>query len=197
MKEQRPLDLDSAIRLHECNARVFNELNSSLQEQDELNLVAWLKEYKELKEKSKDVPPAYYSKASYQNTDNGITVTERGWAGHYILARDCLFRRNTLIQYKDKSYIVSTIGGKYKRTEKTLDMDTIGHNRYYETEVFRADKNNPYYDAYSPNSIAGFYKAITANSYNELFEKYPHPDLSANDMHEETVREVMEYIQQE
>lgn len=195
MKEQRPLDLDSAIKLHECNAKVFGDLHSTIQQQDELNLVAWLKEYKELKENKQDEAPMLDTKASYQ--DGAFKVTERGWAGHYILSRECLFRRNTLIQYKDKAYIVSTIGGKYKRTEKSLDMDTIGHNRYYETEVFRADKNNPYFDAYSPNSIAGFYKAITANSYDELFEKYPHPDLSANDMHEETVREVMEYIQQE
>ena len=72
---------------------------------------------------------------------NEVKVTERGWAGHFILADRCLFRRNTLLEYKDKKWVVSTVGAYRNRENK---MDSIGYCRWYETGVFEAYEKNGY-----------------------------------------------------
>jgi hypothetical protein len=108
-----------------------------------------------------------------------IKRTERGWAGHFICAHDCLFRRNTLLENSETGakIIVSTVG-LMRRGES---IETIGFNRYYETMAFAAEHNGRYWDARvsrevdfdSPWSIA------------EL-----DADDKANDMHEAVVQEL-------
>ena len=75
---------------------------------------------------------------------NEVNVIERGWAGHFILADRCLFRRNTLLEYKDKKWVVSTVGAFRNHENK---IDNIGHRRWYETMAFEASEKNGYIDA--------------------------------------------------
>lgn len=130
-----------------------------------------------------------------------VKRTERGWAGHFICARDCEFRRNTLLEYKDKKWIISTVGCMRAKTtigsyQKAGDLAPIGAKRWYETMAFEAKE----YDIYNDADVR---KEINFNSewgiwgkdWKEVMEKYnQHPDLAANDMHEKVVEELMEKI---
>lgn len=69
---------------------------------------------------------------------NEVKRTERGWAGHYICSYKCLFRRNTLLEYKDVKVVVSTVGAQLE-SDRPRRFDTVGHGRYYETAAFMAD----------------------------------------------------------
>ena len=109
---------------------------------------------------------------------SGVIRQERGWAGHFICANRCRFRRNTLLTYNDIRIVVSTVGlmvcdGK---------IETIGHNRYFETMAFHADKNdNRYFDA-------DVSKQVYFDSEWAIAE--PNADDRANEMHEAVVLEI-------
>lgn len=72
-----------------------------------------------------------------------LKITERGWPGHFICADQCVYRRNTLIEYGNKRVIVSTVGNR--RDDKGV-IQIVGLDRYYETMAFRAKKANGYWE---------------------------------------------------
>ena len=81
-----------------------------------------------------------------------VKVTERDWAGHLIFADACWFRRNTLLEYKDKKWIVSTVGAmpanKYSLDKSENGFTTIGFGRYYETMAFDISNSGDLADAF-------------------------------------------------
>jgi hypothetical protein len=72
-----------------------------------------------------------------------IKETWRGWQGH--LCVHCRFHLNTLIEYKDKKIVVSTVGNWLDDMIKKYG--TIGIGRKFETYVFNADLSNEWLDA--------------------------------------------------
>jgi hypothetical protein len=74
-----------------------------------------------------------------------VTVTERGWAGHFCAGHNCRFRRNTLIQSERDAVVVSTVG-QYVPS-RAAEPQEIGCERYYETMAFGATKQGEYMDA--------------------------------------------------
>lgn len=66
----------------------------------------------------------------------------KGYQGHYIC--DCRFHLNTLID----DIVISTVGQKFKNLNDRgfNNIELIGHNRYYETNVFKVDKGNDFLD---------------------------------------------------
>lgn len=123
-----------------------------------------------------------------------VKRTERGWAGHFIAANSCRFRRNTLLEYKDLKWVVSTVGCYYIGGH----IETIGRERWYETMVFEATYQNGYLDADVAKQIEISQAwGIWGRTWEEVEENYPTPDNAANDMHERIVDEMIERIRGE
>lgn len=122
-----------------------------------------------------------------------VKRTERGWAGHFICAHNCKFRRNTLLEYGDKKWIVSTVGSY--NNPITGAVESIGFNRWYETMAFEAADMGGYLEAIVENEIKIDSECgIWGDTWNEVVEKYPNVDNWANDMHEKVVMEMIEKI---
>lgn len=126
---------------------------------------------------------------------NEVKVTERGWAGHFILADRCLFRRNTLLEYKDKKWVVSTVGAYRNRENK---MDYIGYRRWYETMTFEGQEENGFIEANVEEETFFNYKCgIWGDSWKEVCDNcHGTPDNVANDMHDKVVSELIEKIKE-
>lgn len=120
---------------------------------------------------------------------NKVKRTERGWSGHFIAADDCLYHRNTLLEYGEQKVVVSTIGRhipirqrqEYWKSGK-VKFDTVGHNRYFETKAFLADDSR-YHDADVTKEI-GF-------SANWELDK-PDMEMEADTMHDAVCNEISE-----
>ena len=111
-----------------------------------------------------------------------VKRTERGWAGHFICADRCAFRRNTLLEYKNQKIVVSTVGRMYDDKGK---LDTVGHNRYFETMAFMSDlKDSEFHDM-------DVEKEIQLDCDWQLNEV---DDNKANEMHENAVKWVSEQM---
>ena len=129
-----------------------------------------------------------------EKANQEVTITERGWAGHFVGSKSCLFRRNTLIQYGDKKWVVSTVGSYINMNN---NIDTIGHNRWYETMAFES-KYDEYDDAdiSKPISFESDW-SLYAETWDDLEKEFPKPDIAANNMHEKVVKELSEKIKEE
>ena len=126
---------------------------------------------------------------------NEVKVTERGWAGHFICCDRCLFRRNTLLEYNDRKWVVSTVGA-FRNHEKKID--SIGHRRWYETKAFEAKEKLGYIEADIEKEI--FFNSewgIWGDSWKEVCDNcHDTPDNAANDMHDKVVSELIEKIKE-
>ena len=110
-----------------------------------------------------------------------VKTTERGWAGHFICAYKCQFKRNTLLEYKDIKIVVSTVGEMLQDVNKRK-YDTRGVGRNYETMAFHSDpKDTKYNDA-------DVSRRVSFDSEWQIKELGK--DNEANDMHENVVDEI-------
>ena len=115
---------------------------------------------------------------------SGVIRTERGWAGHFICANRCRFRRNTLLAYNDIKIVVSSVG----LMEIDGKFDTVGAGRHFETMAFHADKNDKrYFDA----DVSKQVYFDTDWSIAEV-----DADDKANEMHEAVVAEISTKLEQ-
>ncbi len=113
-----------------------------------------------------------------------IKTTERGWAGHFICANHCAFRRNTLIEYKDIKIAVSTIGSMWLNGEYV----TIGDCRYYETKAFYSDTGDKkYHDIDVKKEID-----LDCKCHIERIDE--DSDNEANGMHDNAVKWICEQL---
>ena len=118
---------------------------------------------------------------------NWYTLTERGWAGHYILSGRCLFRRNTLIEYGFHKIIISTVGNLVDDTipERPVIQMGVMPGHFYETMAFYADRRSKYFDA-------NVRKPVKINM-STVITKHG-KDIEANKMHEAVVKEIIDRI---
>jgi len=116
-----------------------------------------------------------------------VRRTERGWAGHFICANQCRFRRNTLLEYEDIKIVVSTVGLQENPLKgKGYGFDEmfseIGADRYYETMAFHAKPGDTrYHDADVEREV--FFDSPWSISEVDADDK-------ANVMHEVVVKEI-------
>lgn len=113
-----------------------------------------------------------------------VKKTERGWAGHFICADRCLFRRNTLLECDKIKVVVSTVG--LMREPLKEKITEIGCDRHFETMAFHSKKGDKrYHDADVTRQID--FESPWSISEEDADDK-------ANDMHEVVVDEIMERL---
>ena len=113
-----------------------------------------------------------------------VKVTERGWPGHFCCAPYCLFRRNTLLEYKDIKIVVSTVGFYFN--EHLRKFVEIGCERYYETMAFHSLAND---DKYHDADVSREVQFESKWSIDYLYA-----DDEANEMHENVVNELTDKL---
>ncbi len=117
-----------------------------------------------------------------------IKRTERGWAGHFICASRCRFRRNTLLEYKNIKIVISTVGLMESFDNKENKFEEVGLNRYFETMVFHANLNDTrYYDIDVEKQIS-----FDSNWFISEIDA----DDKANIMHKNVINEISENLLQ-
>ena len=116
-----------------------------------------------------------------------VKRTERGWAGHFIAASSCRFRRNTLLECGDIKIVVSTVGAMYLNGK----IEEIGVDRHYETMVFHVDPKSEDYKDVDVSRQVWFDSPWSLKV--KKTDKFI--DLKANDMHEAVVKELTEKLE--
>lgn len=119
-----------------------------------------------------------------------VKITERGWPGHFCCSHVCVFHRNTLLEYKDKKVVVSTVG-RFQRNIHDLGFSALtgedkffqwlGPDRYFETMAFVAKENDMFNDA-------DVTKEVLFDSNWQLND--PDAEIEANEMHDAVVKEI-------
>jgi len=112
-----------------------------------------------------------------------IKRTERGWAGHFICAHRCRFRRNTLIEFGDTKIVVSTVG--LMEDPHGDGFEEIGYNRHFEAMAFYAKYDGRYWDA----DVHGQISFDAPWAIEEI-----DADDRANDMHEAVLVEFIKKL---
>jgi hypothetical protein len=117
-----------------------------------------------------------------------VKRSERGWAGHFICAHRCRFRRNTLLEAGDTRIVVSSVGLMEDPLGKggNPGFTTIGHNRHFETMAFHAKHDGRYWDANVSRGEISFNSEWAISDLDA--------DDRANDMHEAVVREFVDRL---
>lgn len=108
---------------------------------------------------------------------------ECGWAGHFICANDCLFRRNTHLERNGVSIVVSTVGNMVSPITK--EIEEVGLDRYSETMVFYSKDDNYYNDADVSRQI--YLEGTWCLGETD--------DWAINEMHENAVQEIIERME--
>lgn len=127
---------------------------------------------------------------------NKVNITERGWAGHFICSDRCLFRRNTLLEYKDRKWVISTVGAFRNHENK---INSIGYHRWYETMAFKAKEEKGYIEADIEKEIYFDSECgIWGDSWEEVCKNCNGtPDNVANNMHDIIVNELIDKIKEQ
>ena len=116
-----------------------------------------------------------------------VVRTERGWAGHFIRACRCGFRRNTLLDAGTVKVVVSTVGN-YTTTGFRNGWGEISPGRAAETMAFVAHLEKTksgarYWDADVGREV--FFTSRWSLSMDECTD-----DHVINEMHEAVVDEI-------
>ena len=119
----------------------------------------------------------------------GVSLTERGWAGHFICSDKCCFRRNTLLEYNGIQVVVSTVGAMVGRGITSCEREwvTIGYDRYYETLAGLAKEENGYIEI-------DVEKQIDFNSNWCIDHIGNGSDNEANEMHDKVCLEIVDML---
>ena len=111
----------------------------------------------------------------------GVTITERGWPGHFIGASSCVFRRNTLVTCSDVRRVVVSTVGNFRNSEG--EAEEIGYNRYYETYTFSAVKEGAYWEADVHHQLYDFtddHDTLVPGNFDDNVANITHDTMVAN-----------------
>ncbi len=119
-----------------------------------------------------------------------MKITERGWPGHFICGHRCVFHRNTLVEHNGYKIIVSTVGAMWDiHSVNKIKYEMIGCDRYYETMIFHAKWEAPYWDVDISRTL--YFDNSPQQSVDTIEQE---SDDAANTMHEENVQFIVDKL---